>query len=160
MHTQSYVVLYFIQLYRPCECHSEGSADIGCNDDGQCQCRSGTVGGDKCDKCLSGFYSISKGCLGIHIIYCAHYVVMIMILCIIIIIIDCGCSLHGSFSGSVCNDTTGQCDCRPGYSGRDCSICPEGFHNIDNGVGNCTSKHYYYLIITFEVFYIIDNKTV
>ncbi|KAK6105271.1 Laminin EGF-like (Domains III and V) family protein [Brugia pahangi] len=48
---------------------------------------------------------------------------------------ECACHQHGSVHG-ICNQETGQCECRPGLSGRDCSLCKER-HAFMNGI--CTS---------------------
>lgn len=61
-----YIVICCI-LLRPCECHSSGSYGIDCDDEGQCQCRSGVQGGRRCDQCGPGYYSIFDGCLGMYI---------------------------------------------------------------------------------------------
>ncbi|CAD6189781.1 unnamed protein product [Caenorhabditis auriculariae] len=47
----------------------------------------------------------------------------------------CGCHPDGSLHGA-CNPLTGQCECRPGVTGRDCSRCQER-HAFIGGV--CTS---------------------
>ena len=51
-----------------------------------------------------------------------------------------------------CNATTGDCDCVEGFSGRDCSICPPGRHNIEEG---CPGKLYYVannIIVEIKIF--------
>ncbi|VDK84796.1 unnamed protein product [Litomosoides sigmodontis] len=48
---------------------------------------------------------------------------------------ECACHHHGSVHG-ICNQTTGQCECRPGLFGRDCSLCQDR-HAFINGI--CTS---------------------
>ncbi|XP_067868734.1 multiple epidermal growth factor-like domains protein 9 [Heterodontus francisci] len=40
----------------------------------------------------------------------------------------CNCSIVGSTSESLCNTSSGQCDCLPGYVGLQCSDCAEGFY--------------------------------
>ncbi|XP_078406389.1 multiple epidermal growth factor-like domains protein 9 isoform X2 [Cetorhinus maximus] len=49
----------------------------------------------------------------------------------------CNCSIVGSINESLCNTSSGQCDCLPGYVGLQCSDCAEGFyHSTING--QCT----------------------
>ncbi|XP_059494213.1 multiple epidermal growth factor-like domains protein 9 isoform X2 [Stegostoma tigrinum] len=49
----------------------------------------------------------------------------------------CNCSIVGSTNDSLCNSSSGQCDCLPGYVGLQCSDCAGGFyHNTING--QCT----------------------
>ncbi|XP_069745763.1 multiple epidermal growth factor-like domains protein 9 [Narcine bancroftii] len=46
----------------------------------------------------------------------------------------CNCSIIGSINETICNASSGQCDCLPGYTGLQCSDCAEGFYyNTTNG---------------------------
>ncbi|XP_041090252.1 multiple epidermal growth factor-like domains protein 9 isoform X2 [Polyodon spathula] len=45
----------------------------------------------------------------------------------------CNCSSTGSPSMDQCNETTGQCECYPGYTGLQCTDCEEGY--FTNGTG-------------------------
>ncbi|XP_027630360.1 multiple epidermal growth factor-like domains protein 9, partial [Tupaia chinensis] len=40
----------------------------------------------------------------------------------------CNCSAVGSLDVNRCNQTTGQCECHPGYQGLHCETCREGFY--------------------------------
>ncbi|KAM9642824.1 multiple epidermal growth factor-like domains protein 9 isoform 1-T1 [Trichechus inunguis] len=40
----------------------------------------------------------------------------------------CNCSRVGSLDVNRCNQTTGQCECHPGYQGLRCETCQEGFY--------------------------------
>ncbi|XP_023401110.2 multiple epidermal growth factor-like domains protein 9 [Loxodonta africana] len=40
----------------------------------------------------------------------------------------CNCSRVGSLDVNRCNQTTGQCECHPGYQGLRCETCKEGFY--------------------------------
>ena len=51
--------------------------------------------------------------------------------------IDCYCHPLGSNS-SVCESYGGQCPCKPGVEGRDCSRCKPGFYNLT--ATGCTRK--------------------
>nr|XP_055207790.1 multiple epidermal growth factor-like domains protein 9 isoform X2 [Gorilla gorilla gorilla] len=47
----------------------------------------------------------------------------------------CNCSVVGSLEVNRCNQTTGQCECRPGYQGLHCETCKEGFYlNYTSGL--------------------------
>ena len=48
----------------PCNCHPTGSADLQCDDSGQCPCLPGVTGA-ACDQCLQGYFNFtSNGCQG------------------------------------------------------------------------------------------------
>ena len=51
--------------------------------------------------------------------------------CYFVLITECSCHRNQSLSG-FCDSVTGQCPCRANFSGRDCSECPDGLHNINN----------------------------
>ncbi|XP_043837689.1 multiple epidermal growth factor-like domains protein 9 [Dromiciops gliroides] len=52
----------------------------------------------------------------------------------------CNCSMVGSLDGNRCNQTTGQCECLPGYKGLHCDSCEEGFYPTSTHVqGLCVS---------------------
>ncbi|KAI1731181.1 laminin EGF domain-containing protein [Ditylenchus destructor] len=77
-------------------------------------CKPGYTG-QYCERCVAGYYgnpTVSGG-------YCAL----------------CGCHPYGSLY-PVCQNTTGQCQCREGVEGRDCSSCRPR-HAFINGI--CTS---------------------
>ncbi|XP_078082735.1 multiple epidermal growth factor-like domains protein 9 [Mustelus asterias] len=40
----------------------------------------------------------------------------------------CNCSVVGSTNESLCNTSSGQCDCLPGHTGLQCNDCAEGFY--------------------------------
>lgn len=48
----------------------------------------------------------------------------------------CNCSVVGSLDVSRCNQTTGQCECQPGYQGLHCETCKEGFY-LNHTSGLC-----------------------
>ena len=37
-----------------------------------------------------------------------------------LIFADCGCNKEGSANGNLCDQSSGQCVCKPGFSGRRC----------------------------------------
>jgi Laminin EGF domain len=49
----------------------------------------------------------------------------------------CNCDSRGSVSDE-CHEQTGQCNCRPGVGGRDCTQCPHGHILGDRG---CSSEY-------------------
>ncbi|XP_036288727.1 multiple epidermal growth factor-like domains protein 9 isoform X1 [Pipistrellus kuhlii] len=48
----------------------------------------------------------------------------------------CNCSVVGSLDVNRCNQTTGQCECLPGYQGLHCETCKEGFY-LNHTSGLC-----------------------
>lgn len=55
-------------------------------------------------------------------------------------VLDCDCVLPNTLYGnsSVCNETTGQCTCKPRIGGRQCDRCHENAYNTSRGcVGKC-----------------------
>lgn len=90
-----------------CNCNPMGTlTGSSCNVvSGQCQCKAG-VTGLKCDQCLPGFYNLSSsGCD------------------------PCQCDSVGvlSSSGGICDQSTGQCQCKANVMGLKCDMCAMGF---------------------------------
>ena len=46
---------YNEMLSTSCNCNQEGSNSIACDNEGKCYCKS-NIDGDKCDKCINGFF--------------------------------------------------------------------------------------------------------
>ncbi|XP_077268130.1 wing blister isoform X1 [Temnothorax americanus] len=80
-----------------------------------CHCKPGYIG-RKCERCAYGYY----GSPGLPDGKC----------------VPCNCNLAGSLSDA-CDGETGQCKCRSGSTGRDCSQCTAYRHVYINNV--CTS---------------------
>ncbi|KAL6255156.1 hypothetical protein P5V15_013489 [Pogonomyrmex californicus] len=80
-----------------------------------CHCKPGYIG-RKCERCAYGYY----GSPGLPDGKC----------------VPCNCNLAGSLSDA-CDGETGQCKCRHGSTGRDCSQCTAYRHVYINNV--CTS---------------------
>ncbi|NXS60382.1 LAMB3 protein, partial [Brachypteracias leptosomus] len=104
---------------RRCTCNELGTRrDMPCDDEtGRCFCLPNVVG-TECDQCAAGHWEMGsgRGCR------------------------PCGCHPHGSHNPQ-CNQFTGQCPCREGFTGRTCSaqeeqVCPDR-HYGDIRVG-CT----------------------
>ncbi len=83
-----------------CDC-SEASESSQCDlETGQCECKFG-VTGQKCDRCLAGFWNLTPdGCQ------------------------SCGCNTEFAVGGT-CNQTNGQCQCMRGVEGINCDHCPD-----------------------------------
>ena len=63
-----------------------------------------------------------------------------LLLCLISTLIffaACDCNLTGVMENSVCNETSGQCQCKFNVQGRTCDECKDTFFNLqaDNSVG-------------------------
>lgn len=93
-----------------CHCDEYGSLDDGKCDNitGQCECRA-NVDGNRCERCLSGFFNITsgKGCQ------------------------PCECDELGS-TGIECNIATGQCVCKQGVTGLKCDKCAPNHYGLDD----------------------------
>lgn len=51
--------------------------------------------------------------------------------------LECGCYSVGSFD-RMCDQTTGQCKCRPGVVGRRCDQCPNSYAEVT--LNGCEGK--------------------
>ena len=52
---------------------------------------------------------------------------------------DCSCDPVGSFNYTTCEAYGGQCHCKPGVTGRDCSQCLPEFYGFSNS--GCSRKY-------------------
>ena len=98
-----------------CNCNAQGSANLSCSAAGVCNCVPGFQG-DRCDSCTAtlalpgcddcqaGFYNLSVDTSSSPL--CEA----------------CQCSTLSSVDNS-CDSSTGQCNCRAGFIGRDCTQC-------------------------------------
>ena len=97
--------------------------DQSCQDH-KCTCPQG-IASPKCDKCLPGFWAFTSfGCL------------------------DCGCAVMGSHKGK-CDEYTGKCQCKPGFSGEKCEICPDGSKALLDG---CPNSECFFFILYYLSF--------
>ncbi|XP_013408769.1 laminin subunit alpha isoform X2 [Lingula anatina] len=112
-----------------CNCNPAGAMEVagyplgGCGSHRTpgllCQCKS-RVQGHICDQCKPGYWNLNinnvDGCEG------------------------CDCFGPGTVSGDgICNPVSGQCQCKPFASGRQCSTCVDGTYNLkDNNLFGCT----------------------
>ncbi|KAM8846710.1 LOW QUALITY PROTEIN: laminin subunit alpha-2 [Synchiropus picturatus] len=106
---------------QPCDCHGNLDLSVPGSCDpvsGQCRrCRLG-YGGPACDRCADGYYGdaiVAKNCQ------------------------PCQCHANGSIS-EVCNQQSGQCQCRVNVIGRQCDECVAETHGIATG-GHCVPCH-------------------
>ena len=80
-----------------------------------CECPQGVLD-PSCTDCQPGFWAYTSfGCL------------------------DCGCSVMGSEKGK-CDAYIGKCQCKPGFSGDKCEICPDGSQATLDGCLNRKCK--------------------
>uniref|UniRef100_F7ALI8 Usherin n=1 Tax=Xenopus tropicalis TaxID=8364 RepID=F7ALI8_XENTR len=99
-----------IDVCKPCACNEAGAMgkNIPCQQiGGQCKCKM-YVFGRQCDQCMDGYYNLTKsqaeGCL------------------------PCRCSSSGTRIGDVtCDQYSGQCKCKPNFTGLQCDRCNLGF---------------------------------
>lgn len=83
-----------------------------------CVCKQGYTGAN-CDRCDYGYYGKPWERTG----YCT----------------PCRCNLYGSVSDE-CDEITGQCNCRPGVTGRDCSKCKDRHVIIGKECTSCNDQ--------------------
>ena len=67
---------------------------------------------------------------------CTDNQCLFFLLLLLLLSLDCGCHSNGSLS-PVCDQTTGQCQCKPGVMGRTCDQCMPAFYGLSE-VG-CTA---------------------
>ncbi|TNN67180.1 Usherin [Liparis tanakae] len=95
----------------PCDCDPLGSLSPFCEPEGgRCECKPGEhVEGRDCDSCRHGYHILeqrnSLGCL------------------------PCACDAHGTAPEGVCDAWTGQCPCRDGVEGAQCTNCAHNYYN-------------------------------
>ncbi|XP_011359564.2 laminin subunit gamma-2 [Pteropus vampyrus] len=91
----------------------EGSLSARCDDSGRCSCKPG-VTGDRCDRCLPGFHTLT----------------------------DVGCTQDRRLPDSKCDCDpagisgpcdTGRCFCKPAVTGARCDRCRPGYYHLDEG---------------------------
>ncbi|KAL1251926.1 hypothetical protein QQF64_019722 [Cirrhinus molitorella] len=98
-----------------CLCNPAGSVNGGQCDPqtGACVCKD-NVEGNHCDRCKAGYYNLNAN----NPLGCSK----------------CSCSPDGSVSG-VCDQLTGQCECRPYVEGLSCDRCAAGYWNPSSPYG-------------------------
>ncbi|XP_038601857.1 laminin subunit gamma-3 [Tachyglossus aculeatus] len=99
---------------QPCDCHPAGSLLLQCDSSGTCICKP-SVTGWKCDRCLTGFHSLSEG--GCR---------------------PCTCNPAGSLGP--CDPHNGRCPCKENVEGHLCDRCQPGTFNLQpHNPSGCTS---------------------
>jgi len=53
--------------------------------------------------------------------------------------VACGCNNIGSLSNTTCDQHGGQCQCKPGVTGRTCDQCMPGYFNLTSD--GCTGMY-------------------
>ncbi|XP_073700504.1 laminin subunit beta-3 [Garra rufa] len=98
-----------------CQCNPAGSVNGGQCDPqtGACTCKA-NVEGNRCDRCKAGYYNLNAN----NPLGCSK----------------CSCSPDGSIS-DVCDQLTGQCQCRPHVEGLSCDRCAAGYWNPSSPYG-------------------------
>lgn len=95
----------------------------------KCICKTG-YSGPKCDSCKSGYYGNPEENGG----SCK----------------PCNCNKYGSASDE-CDEKTGQCNCRPGMAGKDCSQCESPRHVLQ--INGCKRKcTFLYIFVGILIF--------
>ncbi|XP_056269140.1 usherin isoform X3 [Pseudoliparis swirei] len=105
----------------PCNCSQEGTVPgRDCDPHtGQCVCKEHVEGRD-CDSCRHGYHTLeqrnSLGCL------------------------PCTCDTHGTVPEGVCDVWTGQCPCREGVEGAQCTNCAQNYYNRSSNIQKGSSR--------------------
>ncbi|XP_053172998.1 usherin [Scomber japonicus] len=99
----------------PCNCSQDGTIPgTDCDPQtGQCVCKE-HVEGHHCDSCRHGYHTLehrnSLGCL------------------------PCVCDISGTVPEGVCDMWTGQCPCREGVEGAQCTNCAHNYYNRSSDI--------------------------
>lgn len=129
-------------LFIACHCDPQGSLSVECKKiGGQCQCKPNVIG-RHCDQCAPRTYGFGPyGCTGMS--PARDSLVIILVVChfyffsnICVYSSACDCHHDGS-DAQQCDPVTGQCTCKPGAFGRQCSECQHGHW----GFPNCRPCH-------------------
>ena len=93
----------------PCDCNTDGSTNLICNQRGQCPCKDNVIG-TKCDTCAPTFYNLNQG----GCVPCDH------------------CDESGSIKDKKCHPKTGECLCKQNVQGDNCGECKDYYWNLDS----------------------------
>ncbi|XP_034027667.1 laminin subunit alpha-5 [Thalassophryne amazonica] len=140
----------------PCQCSAEGSRYISCDPmSGQCMCLPGVVG-LRCDSCAHGAYGFPHCRAGVcHPAGSVQYAAQPSGQCECREFVEglacerckplywnlspdtpdgcssCDCNVAGTISGvAECAQESGQCYCKPNVCSGICSMCKDGFYNL------------------------------
>ncbi|XP_039287282.1 laminin subunit gamma-1 [Nilaparvata lugens] len=117
-----------VRLCEPCDCNDnvDPNAVGNCNrTTGQCLKCIYNTGGPNCDQCLPGFYGDALALPKGDCQPCQCYA-------------PGTASADGSSADVVCDQLSGQCQCRAHVIGTNCDQCEPGYYNIQSGQG-CTA---------------------
>ena len=71
-------------------------------------------------------------------------------------LIACNCHPRGSM-GKVCDQSTGQCPCKEGVTGRECGKCATGYETTKSAIVPCISE-YSLLKLFYHVRYSLGRR--
>nr|CAD7262431.1 unnamed protein product [Timema shepardi] len=112
-----------VHVCQPCDCNEnvDPNAVGNCNrTTGEClKCIYNTAG-FSCDQCTRGFYGDALASLKGDCKQCQCY--------------RSG-TLESGFGPPVCDQVSGQCQCKPNVKGKNCDQCEDGYYNIVSGEG-------------------------
>uniref|UniRef100_A0A663LW22 Usherin n=1 Tax=Athene cunicularia TaxID=194338 RepID=A0A663LW22_ATHCN len=97
---------------KACECNIAGSFSGTVCDakTGQCACKP-NIGGRQCNQCLDGYHKVQEN--------------------LSFVCLPCNCDKAGTVDGSLlCDKSTGQCPCKAGVTGLQCSRCMLHMYNL------------------------------
>ena len=111
--------IYFLSFIE-CNCTIDGSVNVNCDNTGKCSCKTG-FDGVKCNTCANNFFGFPQ-CQGIQFL---PKVLLLSVFISFLCFIECKCDGDGSLDGK-CDDA-GKCSCKPGFDGKKCTACANGF---------------------------------
>ncbi|KAB5579854.1 hypothetical protein PHYPO_G00199730 [Pangasianodon hypophthalmus] len=110
-----------VRVCRACNCNNniDPNAVGNCDrDSGECLKCIYNTDGFFCDRCKDGYYGNALASNPAE--KCKA----------------CACSRYGTVDGQkTCTQVTGQCECLPHVTNRDCSACEPGYYNLQSGEG-------------------------
>lgn len=149
-----------MEIFVACNCSTEGSIGVSCDDEGKCQCKA-NFDGLQCEKCREGFYNHPRceecNCDPAGIIEsfksCADAPKGTLCVCKERVngsicneckplywnlqqwnprgCDECDCHTPGVIGGvQVCDGKSGQCPCKSHVTTQKCEECADGFYNL------------------------------
>ena len=128
------IELLTLKIVSACECSSSGSTSTSCTSNGICSCKS-NFSGTKCSTCDSTYYGYPN-CYSK--LYNNSYKSKYIDYCLLNPFLACNCDIFGSSSTSC--SSSGECNCKTGYTGQKCSSCLLGYYKSGS---NCYCKIFF-----------------